>query len=209
MSITLLYGTSNSAKLSSMKDYLEGLDIKIIGLRDIDIPLPDIEEYGNNPLENARIKALAYHEATNMPVFSCDSGLYLKGVPDELQPGIHVRNICMTDGTVKCLSDDEMVEYYSILAENNGGNIRARYLNGICLVMKSGELYEYMGDDIAGNEFIITTKPHPKRNPGFPIDSLSLDIKTGKYFYDLDENKGNSIMDQGFRSFFIRAIYSC
>lgn len=48
---------------------------------------------GNTPLENARMKALAYYETFRIPVFSCDSGLYFDNVPDEVQPGIHVRNV--------------------------------------------------------------------------------------------------------------------
>ena len=55
--ITLLFGTSNEAKLSTMRKHLTGLNINIIGLNDIDIKLPDIDESGSNPLDNAKIKA--------------------------------------------------------------------------------------------------------------------------------------------------------
>lgn len=76
----LLYGTSNPAKLKYMKEMLKGLDVEIVGLNEINIEAKDIDESGNNPLENARIKALAYHKLINMPVFSCDSGLYIEGL---------------------------------------------------------------------------------------------------------------------------------
>lgn len=46
------------------------------------------------------------------PVFSCDSGLYFDNVPDEIQPGVHVRTI-----NGKYLSDEEMLAYYTGLGK--------------------------------------------------------------------------------------------
>lgn len=105
----LLYGTGNLAKLSAMRNRLEQLDIELIGLNDLRAEgkiIPEVIEDGNTPLENARLKAMAYYEAFQIPVFSCDSGLYFDNVPDEVQPGVHVRNV-----NGKCLSDDEMIDY--------------------------------------------------------------------------------------------------
>lgn len=82
--VDLLYGTSNSAKLQHMKEMLDGLNIKIHGLNDIGNPDVDqIFENGNNPLENAKIKAMAYYKVLKRPVFSCDSGLYIDGLDKE------------------------------------------------------------------------------------------------------------------------------
>ena len=106
----ILYGTGNPAKLESMRSRIENLDIELIGLNELKAEghmIPNIQETGNTPLENARQKALAYYEAFKMPVFSCDSGLYFDNVPDEVQPGVHVRNV-----KGKCLSDEEKMEYY-------------------------------------------------------------------------------------------------
>ena len=200
--ITLLYGTSNTAKLEAMRQHIKGLPIAILGLKDIEIELPEIDESGSDPLENARIKAYAYHKATGLSTFSCDSGLYIEDAPDEVQPGVHVRSV-VGDGY---LNDDEMIEHYAKLAESMGGNITVQYKNGICLVMSNGEIFEYMGDDIAGEQFILTSKPHKRLTPGFPLDSLSVHIETGKYYYDMDELKDRSSMDAGFRAFFERVL---
>ena len=86
----LLYGTGNLAKLSVMKSLLQALEIELIGLNDLKgegISIPAVSEDGNTPMENARKKAEAYYQAFQMPVFSCDSGLYFDNVPDEIQPG--------------------------------------------------------------------------------------------------------------------------
>lgn len=76
----ILYGTTNPSKLEYMKRMLYGLDIELIGLKDINLITQNIDESGNNPLENARIKAIAYYKAAKTPVFSCDSGLYIEGL---------------------------------------------------------------------------------------------------------------------------------
>lgn len=45
---------------------------------------------------------------------------------------------------------------------------------------------------MASEPFIITSKPHGKRIKGFPLDSLSIDIRTGKYYYDLEDIEPDS-----------------
>lgn len=197
----LLYGTGNPAKLSSMRRRLSGLDIEIIGLCDLDVEIPDVPEEGNTPLENATQKASSYYRAFHIPVFSCDSGLYIKGIPDELQPGVNVRRV-----NGKCLTDEEMTTYYSGIAEKYG-DLRARYKNAICFVMDEEHIYKAMEDTMAGEEFIITSKPHATVKKGFPLDSLSIDIKTGKYYYDLLENELDQVaVEDGFIEFFKRYI---
>lgn len=197
----LLYGTGNLAKLSAMRNRLEQLDIELIGLNDMRAEgkiVPKVIEDGNTPLENARLKAMAYYEAFQIPVFSCDSGLYFDNVSDEVQPGVHVRNV-----NGKCLSDDEMIDYYSGLVKAYG-NLVARYRNAICFVMDNTHIYETMEPSMESEKFILTDKPHSTiRKEGFPLDSISLDIKTNKYYYDLPEDKLEQVaVEDGFLEFF-------
>ena len=197
----LLYGTGNLAKLSAMRNRLEQLDIELIGLNDLRVEgknVPEVKEDGNTPLENARLKAMAYYEAFQIPVFSCDSGLYFDNVPNEVQPGVHVRNV-----NGKCLSDDEMIDYYSGLVKAYG-NLVARYRNAICFVMDNTHIYETMEPSMESEKFILTDKPHSTiRKEGFPLDSISLNIKTNKYYYDLPEDKLEQVaVEDGFLEFF-------
>ncbi|MDE6982557.1 MAG: hypothetical protein K2P60_14345 [Lachnospiraceae bacterium] len=197
----LLYGTGNLAKLSVMKNRLEQLDLELISLNDLRAEgkiVPKVIEDGNTPLENARLKAMAYYEAFQIPVFSCDSGLYFDNVPDEVQPGVHVRNV-----NGKCLSDDEMIDYYSGLVKAYG-NLVARYRNAICFVMDDTHIYEAMEPSMESEKFILTDKPHSTvRKEGFPLDIISLDIKTNKYYYDLPEDKLEQVaVEDGFLEFF-------
>lgn len=167
----LIYGTGNPAKLTAMQKRLSGFDLEIVGLKDLDIEIPEVPETGSSPLENAYLKAAAYYKLLMEPVFSCDSGLYFDQVPEEVQPGVHVRNI---DG--RTLTDDEMIEYYGGLA---------------------------MEESMSSEPFLMKSKPHNMRKKGFPLDSLSVDIKTGKYYYDLDKNELDTVaVEDGFLKFF-------
>lgn len=197
--ITLLYGTGNPAKLNDMRKALSSLDLEIVGLRDMEKAAPDVPENGNDPLENACEKAMAYYRFYKIPVFSCDSGLYFDGVPDVDQPGINVRNI-----GGKRLSDSEMIVYYGLKARQYG-KLKARYKNAICLVMSESEIYKSMDESLWGKPFYIVGYPHEKRVEGFPIDSLSVDIESGKYFYDLPATEDNRF-DEGFCGFFKNAL---
>ncbi|MBR3683554.1 MAG: hypothetical protein IKL78_01615 [Lachnospiraceae bacterium] len=195
----IIYGTGNPAKLSAMQRRLEGLNIEITGLKDVGKEIPTVPETGKTPLENARQKALAYYKAFGEPVFSCDSGLYFDNIPDEIQPGVHVRNV-----NGKTLTDDEMIAYYGGLAKEYG-DLTARYRNAICLVMDEEHIYEAMRDDMASEPFLLVSKPHADRKPkpGFPLDSLSVDIKTGKYYYDLEDEELDKVaVEDGFYEFF-------
>lgn len=197
----LLYGTGNPAKLSAMRNRLEQLGIQLIGLNDLEAEgkiIPKVIEDGKTPLENARLKAMAYYAAFQIPVFSCDSGLYFDNVPDEIQPGVHVRNV-----NGKCLSDEEMIDYYSGLAKTYG-NLVARYRNAICFVMDDTHIYEAMESPMESEKFLITDKPHSTiRKEGFPLDSISLDMQTKEYFYDLPEDRLEKVaVEDGFLQFF-------
>lgn len=201
----LLYGTGNPAKLSAMKRRLEQLHIELVGLNDLKaegIAVPVVLENGKTPLENARQKAIAYYEAFHMPVFSCDSGLYFDNVPDEIQPGVHVRTV-----NGKSLSDEQMLSYYAGLAKKYG-NLTAKYKNAICFVMDESHIYEAMEASMESEKFIITDTPHSAiRKKGFPLDSLSIDIKTNKYYYDLPASELEQVaVEDGFLVFFQKVL---
>jgi len=201
----ILYGTGNQAKLSVMKNRLEKTGIELVGLNELKADgktIPEVHENGNTPLENARLKALTYYKAFQIPVFSCDSGLYFDNVPDEVQPGVHVRNV-----KGKCLSDQEMMEYYAGLV-GQYGNLIARYRNAICFVLDEKHIYESMDPSMESERFILTDKPHSAiRKKGFPLDSMSIDIKTNKYYYDLPPEELNQFaVEDGFLLFFKKVL---
>ncbi len=51
------------------------------------------------------------------------------------------------------------------------------------------------------------TKPHEIVKEGFPLDSLSIDISTGKYYYDLQSNALDQVaVEDGFLMFFEKVL---
>lgn len=197
----IIYGTGNNAKIAYMERALKGLPLQMIGLKQAaqakGILLPEVEETGNTLLENARLKAESYFQLFKSPVFSCDSGLYLWNnstgelLPKEEQPGIHVRG----RGEHR-LSDDELLEHYVGLVKRYG-QIRARYKNAICLIWNEDIREESMAEELWGEAFLLTDIPHTKRVEGFPLDSIALDLKTKKYFYDMEENFQDKLVSDG------------
>ena len=80
----------------------------------------------------------------------------------------------------------------------------ARYKNAICLVLDENHIYEAMEKSMESEKFMLTDMPHSTiRKPGFPLDSMSIDIKTNRYFYDLPEEKLEQVaVEDGFLEFF-------
>lgn len=193
----ILYGTTNQGKLQVLKKAVESLDIEIIGLNDLNCEIPVIEECGKTPLENAKIKAEAYFKAFQMPVFSCDSGLYFDELSEEEQPGLFVRRV-----NDKELNDEEMILHYSALASRHGGRLTGQYRNAIYFILDDKHHYSSMDVSMATEPFGLVEKSHEKRVKGFPLDSLSIDLVSGKYFFDLDVKDVSTSANEGIRDFF-------
>ena len=198
----ILYGTTNQAKFSLMKTVADNLEFELIGLNDLHTQLPTVNECGKNPLENAKIKAKAYYKAFSMPVFSCDSGLYFDGLEESLQPMTHIRRV-----NGKELSDDEMTDYYAELSKAHGGKLIGRYKNAVYFIYDENNVFSSMDDSLASAPFILSSVPHEKKVKGFPLDRLSIDMKTDKYYYDLNENAvDNLAVVNGLTAFFKNAL---
>ncbi len=197
----LFYGTGNVSKFKNMEAVLAGLPIRLISPGQLGIGLPEVVEDGTTPAENARKKALAYYRASGLPSMSVDSGLYLEGVAPQDQPGLYVRRV---GGRV--LTDEEFIAHYSGLAKRLGGRVRARFVNGLCVVREEGRMKCAQGSFISTDWFWIVEKPHPQRLEGFPMESIALCADSGKYRIEAlkeSERTGlGSAMGRGFRQVF-------
>ena len=173
----VLFATSNPAKVRNYKEELAKRGIEILTLKDIDIHIP-VEETGKNAIENAYIKAKAYYDEIGIPTIGMDNNLFIEGIPDKLQPGVFVRRI-----NGKELNDDEMIEYYTKIVKEYGGKLKARWIYGMVLI-NDDSTYEYSW---SYDDFYLVDKVNAKRNPGYPLDSISIDEKLNKYFVDMTE----------------------
>lgn len=175
----ILFATGNKSKAKRFTKGLLANDIKVLTLEDVPINI-EVEENGTTAIENALIKARAYAKETNLPVFAMDDTLYLENVPEDKQPGMYVRRV-----NGKRLTDEEMIEYYSNLAKEYGTNglITGRWIYGMALI-SNGHEYTYTWSK---ENFYITSTPSKIINPGYPLNTISINIKLNKYFTEITE----------------------
>ena len=178
----VLFATTNPAKVKKYADELAKRGIELKTIKDIGINV-NIEENGKNAIENAYIKAKAYYDKTGITTIGMDNNLYIEGLPQDKQPGTHVRRV-----NGKELTDDEMLEYYTNLVHKYGGKLTAKWVYGM-VIYNGKEKKEYSWSK---SNFYLVDKPCEKRNPGYPLDSMSIMPECNKYFVDLtkeDKNK--------------------
>ena len=178
----ILFATGNQSKAKRFSKGLYEKGIEVITPNDIDKEVK-IEENGKNAIENALIKARAYSKTVNIPVFAMDDNLYLENVPEEKQPGMYVRRV-----NGKRLSDDEMIEHYLKLVKEYGinGKLTCKWVYGMAVINNGKEsTYTWSKED-----FYMVDKPSNKINPGYPLNTISINKKLNKYFTDItDEDK--------------------
>lgn len=88
----VLFATTNQAKVERYAGSLNYNNIEFVTLKDLNLNL-NVEETGKTAIENAYIKAKAYYDATKIITIAVDDNLFIEGVPDEKQPGTHVRRV--------------------------------------------------------------------------------------------------------------------
>lgn len=175
----VLFATTNPAKVKRYKDALEEKGIELITLKDLDFKL-DIEENGKDATENAYIKAKAYYDATKIPTIGMDNSLFIEELPSEKQPGTYVRRV-----NGKELNDDEMIEHYTNLAKEYGGKLTAKWIFGMVICDNNGvKNYSWTKD-----HFYFVDKPSKERNPGYPLESISVIPEFNKYAVELNEEE--------------------
>ena len=175
----VLFATENESKKRRFYDSLLKDGIEVITINDINNKVNIIED-GNDAIENALIKARGYAKELDIPVFAMDDSLYIEGIPEDKQPGLYVRRV-----NGNRLSDEEMIEYYSNLAHTYGidGKLTCRWIYGMAVINNGVEsTYTWSKED-----FYIVDKPSDKVNPGYPLNTISVNKKLNKYFTDMSK----------------------
>jgi len=174
----ILFATNNYSKAHRFDAKLKSYNIEVLSLKDLNINL-NIEENGESALENALIKARCAYNKTSMTTIGMDDSLYLEGVPENYQPGLFVRRVGNKE-----LTDSEMIDYYISLVNKFGinGKLDAKWKYGVALINSDGEhtyTFEKSG-------FYLTNKKSDKVNPGYPLNTISVNKKLNKYFTDMN-----------------------
>lgn len=179
----LLFGTTNDAKIKQIRGALSPEGIHVNGVANKEM-LPEIIEDGTSAVENARKKALAYAKHLGKTVFSMDNALYLEGLLEEDQPGLHVRRL---KGYSDKPTDEEMIIYYSQLIGSLGDQINGYWEYGICIANPEGEFRE----TVIRAPRIFVNKPSNKIENGYPLESLQKEPSSGKYMSELTQEESD------------------
>src|SRR5574344_880344 len=172
----VLFATTNPAKVKKIKPELQKNGINLRTLSEIDTKF-EINENGKNAVENAYIKAKTCYDATKITSIGMDNNLFIEGITEEEQPGVFVRRVNGKDE----LNDDEMIEYYTGLVKKYGGKLKAKWVFGI-VVYNGKEAKDYSWEM---NEIYFVDKPSEIRNPGYPLNSITIIPKYNKYYVEL------------------------
>lgn len=181
-----LLATTNKAKIRYYGTKLREQGIEIVTLEDLNIKC-NVDETGKNPIENAIIKASAYNQISGMPTIALDEGLFLKGVPDHIQPGTHVRRV-----NGKRLNDIEMIEYYIDLVNKYGENgiLKGYFLKGVAIVSQ-GNTYTF---ECKANR-CFTNKKSAVIDEGYPLASIQIISSLNKFKSELTLEEEKRTMD--------------
>ena len=182
----VLFATTNPAKVKKYKEELNKRGIELLTINDIEEKI-EINENGKNAIENAYIKAKTYYDATKITTIAVDDNLFIEELPEEKQPGTHVRRV-----NGKELTDEEMIEYYTNLVKENGGKLTAKWVYGMAICNgKETKTYTWSKD-----HFYFVDKPSERRNPGYPLDSISMIPEFNKYLVELTDEEKRSYKEQ-------------
>ncbi len=167
----VLYGTNNPGKLKRLQAIFQESSIEIVGPEVLGIHVA-VEETGQTPAENARLKAKSFYLAAGIPTFAVDSGLYLDKLPPHDQPGVFVRRVNGVE-----LNDEEMLAHYRNLLLSLGGRSPGFWMDGIALIDETGTLVEKEYRE----ETFLTAEASEVRIPGQPISALQIDPELNQY----------------------------
>ena len=173
----ILLGTKNQAKISIVQTALESLPIEILTLDDLNINI-HVREDGQSTKENAEKKAKTYFAESNIPTVAIDGGLRVDHFPEEKQPGLFIRRI---RGIDRDATDEEVLDYYVGELDKMGGESVGTWKGSIVLVVSDEKVF----CDSFSFKTILTTDRKGGVTAGSPLDAVTIDPDTGKYFTEM------------------------
>lgn len=177
-------GSTNPAKVRQLSAALIpcGVQVGVLPVSE----LPDVAEDRTDAVGNARQKAIAFSAITDGACLTMDASLLLPDLPEEAQPGVHVRRL---PNRTHRPDDDEVLQYYSELCLRHGGRLRARWILGFAIALPDGRCF----DEAATVERLLVAPPCVRRRRGYPLDSLQREPRTGTYLAELSSDEETAL----------------
>ena len=173
----IVLATRNHGKLREFRALLQPAGWEMIGLSELSIQR-DVAETGGSFAENARLKALAYAEETDLPVLADDSGLEVFSLGGK--PGIESARYAGPGA-----SDSDRVR--KLLAELKliRADRAARFVCALALARRGRMIMEAEGE--CRGEIAL----EPRGTHGFGYDPIFWFPDLGKTIAELDEAEKN------------------
>jgi XTP/dITP diphosphohydrolase len=132
----LLLATTNPGKIREIRGILAGAPVDLVTLAEL-APIAEPEETGATFVENARLKAMYYAEATGLPSVAEDSGLEIDAL--DKAPGVHSARWHGSDYAVKF----QMI--YRLLRERGLETSPARFVTALTFAEQGRIAFESDG----------------------------------------------------------------
>lgn len=176
----VIIASTNPAKIFQIRSALKLVGVEANGPN---TELPEVVEDGETLIENACKKAISAAKFLNRTVLAMDNGLYFDDLKAEEQPGAKIRRIPGIED--RRPSDQELLKYYSELVKKMGNKVGGSYRYGVCITKPDGKIWTTMIE----SKRIFVSEPCKKIVDGYPIESLSIDLKTRKYIAEMSEEE--------------------
>ena len=191
MTRTLLLGTRNPGKVVELRALLQGLDVELRSVGELDDPPAEPPEDAPTYAENAAFKALAYARATGIAAIADDSGLEVDALGGA--PGVRSRRYFGED--VAPEDRNRM-----LLALLDGVVERAaRFVSVIALAQPDGRVDTF--DGVVRGEIGAA----PRGRDGFGYDPLFVVAGDGRTMAELSQEEKNAISHRGLAGAKLRA----
>ena len=169
----ILIATTNSGKLSEIREYLADLPVEFVSLKDVGITQEVVED-GTTYEENSQKKALAYSQLADLPAIADDGGLEINALGGE--PGVNSRYWAGEEGKDEDIVA-KMMEVSKSLPDDNRG---ARFVACLSFALPTGEVWSVRDS----TELVIPKEPLLKHLKGFPYRSFLIIPKIHKYYHE-------------------------
>jgi XTP/dITP diphosphohydrolase len=179
----LLLATTNQGKVREFRTLFAGLPWDVLTPEEAGVKL-EVEETGDTFVENARLKAQAYHQATSMATIGEDSGLEIDALGGE--PGVYsARYHGLPDGPIK------NAHVLELLREVAASRRACRYRCAIVLIDAAGTEHVFEGKCAGRIAFA------PAGSNGFGYDPIVLIPRLGQTVAELPDDTKNRISHRG------------
>lgn len=178
----ILIGTRNEAKFKMLTEcFPKDLAITFLSLNDVEVDDSSLVE-GQDFQENSKKKAEFYFKATGIPTISTDHILWLEKWPKDNGYMIHLRK--EANPLSERATDEECITFLKKWVTSVGGECPAHFEYAIAYADEKG----VDGFVSYQRKYTLQAVQSEKFWPGYPTESLLIDVETGEYKGDQDNS---------------------